>query len=101
VQSLTQLIATSRRASENIDALTHRLDAGSKEIPEAVAHLRKILRRLDNLLSGKQRDLEISLENIMVTTENLRELSDKARIDPSVLFFRKSQKPPPKPGKQK
>ena len=100
-QPLSRLIAALGRASENIDALTQRLDAGSKEVPEAFTHLRRSLRRLDKLLSNRQQDLEISIENIRVTTENLREMSEKAKTDPSILFFRKSQKPPQKTGKEK
>jgi phospholipid/cholesterol/gamma-HCH transport system substrate-binding protein/paraquat-inducible protein B len=55
--------------------------------------LQKTLRRIDQLAAGKDNDLEITLGNLRVLTENLTELSENAKRFPAQLLFGEPPKP--------
>jgi len=72
-----------------------RRTAESPELTNSLAHLQRTLRRLDQLIAGKENDLALSLDNLRVLTENLKELSENAKRFPAQLLFGE----PPKPSK--
>ena len=67
----------------------------SPELTNSIVQFQRTLRRLDQLIAGKENDLALSLDNLRVLTENLRELSENAKRFPAQLFFGE----PPKPGR--
>lgn len=72
-----------------------RRTAESSEITNSLVQIQRTLRRLDQLVAGKENDLGVSLDNLRALTENLRELSENAKRFPAQLFFGE----PPKPSK--
>jgi uncharacterized coiled-coil protein SlyX len=72
-----------------------RRTAESPELTNSLAQLQRTLRRLDQLVAGKENDLALSLDNLRVLTENLKELSENAKRFPAQLLFGE----PPKPSK--
>ena len=68
------------------------IQRGSEQIPGVLEQTKKILGRLDGLINKKQQDIEVSIENFRVFSENLRELTENAKKNPSQFFF---GKPPP------
>lgn len=72
-----------------------RRTAESPEITNSLVQIQRTLRRLDQLVAGKETDLAVSLDNLRALTENLRELSENAKRFPAQLFFGE----PPKPSK--
>ena len=72
-----------------------RRTAESSELTNSLVQLQRTLRRLDQLVAGKENDLALSLDNLRVLTENLRELSENAKRFPAQLLFGE----PPKPSK--
>ncbi len=72
-----------------------RRTAESPELTNSLVQIQRTLRRLDQLVAGKENDLGVSLDNLRALTENLRELSENAKRFPAQLFFGE----PPKPSK--
>ena len=91
VEETKHLIADLSHASKQITI-------GSEKFPETLTRLDKSARRVDTLLSNKSQDLEETLENMRVVSENLRELTDNAKRYPAQVFL---GEPPPRAGSTK
>jgi phospholipid/cholesterol/gamma-HCH transport system substrate-binding protein len=74
--------ATSLRRTAELPGLTN-----------SVAQLETTLRKIDRLVAGKDRDLEETLNNLRVLTENLTELTENAKRFPAQLLFGEPPKP--------
>lgn len=86
VQDLSGTLASLRRTTE------------SPAFTNSVVRLEQTLRRIDQLVASKDRDLEASLDNLRGLTENLRELTENAKRFPAQLLFGQPPKPsPPNP----
>ncbi len=70
----------------------------SDKFPDASLRLERSLRRVDTLLANKSQDVEDTIENLRVTSENLRELTDNAKRYPAQLLL---GEPPPRAGSTK
>lgn len=108
-----QLLAEVRHSNRAIQELLGRpeINAALKDLSGAVASLRRTaeapaltnsviqlertLRRLDQVVAGKDDDLVVALSNLRTLTENLKELSESAKRFPAHLLFGD----PPKPSK--
>ncbi|MCZ6906871.1 MAG: MlaD family protein [Deltaproteobacteria bacterium] len=74
--------------------------AASEDLPETIALFRRTLRRLDNLISSQQQDIELTIENFRLISANLKELTDSAKQYPSQVLF--GEPPPPsEPGNRR
>jgi len=89
---MSQLLDAFKKVSDSIEKLSPQLDSITNDTTESVTHLRRILRRMDNLLSDQQPDIETAVENIRHISENLREITENAKKYPSQLLF---GEPPP------
>jgi phospholipid/cholesterol/gamma-HCH transport system substrate-binding protein len=90
---LGQMLADLPRAAESLDRLVTRLDAVSADLPETSVQARQVLQRLNRLISGQQQDIEKTLENLRVISENVKELTDSSLKYPSQVLF--GTPPPP------
>jgi ABC-type transporter Mla subunit MlaD len=86
-EPLNQLATVFEEISEDVNKVSKSLDALSADAPESLARIRRILQRLDNLISGQQQDIQVTIENMRLVSENLRELTDNARRYPSQILF--------------
>lgn len=93
-EPLNQLMGSLKNASESIKALSHRVDSLSKDVPQSLSHLKRTLRRLDNITSGQQQNIQEAMENIRLITENIREITDNAKKYPSQVLFGTPPSPP-------
>jgi ABC-type transporter Mla subunit MlaD len=86
---VSQILEQTAEASRSTAAASARLDALLKtdDLPEAGAHLRNILRRVDTITTQQQESIETILENLRQVTENLREFSRTARDNPPQIIF--------------
>jgi phospholipid/cholesterol/gamma-HCH transport system substrate-binding protein/paraquat-inducible protein B len=75
--------------SERAGSLARRLDAASEDITEILARLKRVSYRLDDLVAGQQANIERTLGNMKVISQNLREFSETVKRDPSRLLFGK------------
>ena len=89
---MEQLLDSFKNLSADIEKLSTRLDTITNDTTESVVHLRRILRRVDNLLSDQQPDIESAIENIRRISENLKEITENAKKYPSQILF---GEPPP------
>lgn len=64
-----------------------RRTAESPALTNSVAQLNRTLRQFDQLVAGKDNDLQQTLDNLRVLTDNLRELTENAKRFPAQLFF--------------
>lgn len=55
--------------------------------PGATAEARRLIQRLGTILSSQQADLEIIVQQLRKTTENLRKITEDASDNPSRLLF--------------
>jgi phospholipid/cholesterol/gamma-HCH transport system substrate-binding protein len=92
-EPLSQVPNALLEAAARIDDLTKKLGAASQDVPGVVAKLRMVLSEVDQLLSGQGQDIEITIHNIRIASENLKELTENARKYPSQLLF---GEPPPR-----
>jgi DNA repair ATPase RecN len=84
---MNRIVASLTEASTSITDLSQKLAAFSRDLPESSAELKKILRRLENLISNQQQNIEVSIKNI-------KELTEKLNKRPSLLLFGKTPKEP-------
>ncbi|NIO04192.1 MAG: MCE family protein [Proteobacteria bacterium] len=71
----------------NLNGVVDKLDAAAEPLPETMAHVRRISRDLDELISSQRPNLQRTLENARATSQNVRDLSEQAKEDPSSVFF--------------
>jgi phospholipid/cholesterol/gamma-HCH transport system substrate-binding protein len=90
---LSQLIADLPKASESINRVAQRLDTVSSTLPDTNAQFRQTLQQLNRLISGQQRDIEKTVENLRSMSESLKEVVDNSKKYPSQLLF--GAPPPP------
>jgi len=90
---LSQLIADLPKASESINRVAQRLDTVSATLPDTNAQFRQTLQQLNRLISGQQRDIEKTVENLRSMSESLKEAVDNSKKYPSQLLF--GAPPPP------
>ena len=86
-EPLDKLMGSLKNATESIKVLSNRVDALSKDMPQSLSHLKKTLRRLDNITSGQKQNIQEVMENIRLITENIREITDNAKKYPSQVLF--------------
>lgn len=77
---------------------TKQIKMASDKFPDASARLERTIRRVDTLLANKSQDIEETVENLRVVSENLRELTDHAKRYPAQVFL---GEPPPRAGSAK
>ena len=72
----------------------------NEEVVGLAQDLRATVRRLDNLLASRQRDIEALILGLRRIVENITALSEDAKKNPSRVLF---GSPPPRanPGEQK
>jgi phospholipid/cholesterol/gamma-HCH transport system substrate-binding protein/paraquat-inducible protein B len=92
-QPVSQLLNTFKDVSAGMAELAVKLDALSGDTTESVVRLKRILRRLDDLIAEGQPDIETVLENIRLISENLKEITENAKEYPSQFLF---GEPPPR-----
>jgi phospholipid/cholesterol/gamma-HCH transport system substrate-binding protein/paraquat-inducible protein B len=90
---MQQLLADLPQASESMTRLIKRLDALSGDLPESNAQLRQSLRRLNRMLASQQNEIQNTVENIRMISENVKELSEDSKRFPSQAIF--GAPPPP------
>jgi len=91
VKETKHLVAELSQASKQIKI-------ASEKLPETFTRLERSARRVDTLLSNKSQDLEETVENLRVVSENLRELTDSAKRYPAQVLL---GEPPPRAGSTK
>ena len=89
---LQEFLRHSAQASAELDQLLRELNL-TGDLPESLAHLNRILTRLDRLMYMQEREIEETIENLRRMSENFRDLSERTRENPSQLFF---GAPPPR-----
>jgi phospholipid/cholesterol/gamma-HCH transport system substrate-binding protein/paraquat-inducible protein B len=92
---LTELIADLPKATESINRVVQRLDSVSADLPDTSGELKQTLQRLNRLIAGQQREIQSTIENIHVISDNMKELTENARRYPSQVLF---GAPPPRSG---
>lgn len=65
----------------------------SERFPNAFARLERTSQRIDELVSNKSQDIEETVENLRMMSENIRELTDNAKRYPAQIFL---GEPPPR-----
>jgi phospholipid/cholesterol/gamma-HCH transport system substrate-binding protein/paraquat-inducible protein B len=90
---LKQMLVDLPKASESIERLVKRLDAASADLPETGAQLQQTLRRLNRLIASQQQEIQTTVENLRVISENMKEVTDNSKKYPSQVLF--GAPPPP------
>ncbi len=90
-----------RSGAEAASGLRRRHAAGARKLVEdpnlasTIAHLQRILARLDRIVGGSESDLTTTLENLRQISDNLRDLTENAKRYPSGVLLGE----PPLPAK--
>jgi phospholipid/cholesterol/gamma-HCH transport system substrate-binding protein len=89
---MSQLLDAFKKVSAGLETLSTQMNTITQDTTDSAAHLKRILRRVDNLISNQKPDIEAAVENIRRITDNLREVTENARKYPSQVLF---GEPPP------
>ena len=90
---LTQLVSELPKASETLNRLLKQLDSVAAGLPETNAQLQQTLRRLNRLIVSQQEEIQSTMENLRVISENMKEVTDSSKKYPSQVLF--GAPPPP------
>lgn len=84
-------------AKELMSTLSEDLPETVSRLKGAIAVLDRALKRVDNMITSKEYDIEVLVEDLREITRNIRELSESIKKHPSGAIFGKPP-PPFKPG---
>ncbi len=90
---LESFLATSTEAANSVNRIVGNLES-SGDLSAALSRLQNTARRLDNMVSGQQVDIETIVENFRIFSENFREVSEELSRNPRKFIF---GGPPPRP----
>jgi phospholipid/cholesterol/gamma-HCH transport system substrate-binding protein/paraquat-inducible protein B len=90
---ISDLRGTNAQISEAIEGA--KIDEASGELRDSLERMTAILTRVERVVDGSQYDIEVALENLRVSSENLRDLTDTAKSYPSLLLLGEPPKPSP------
>lgn len=76
-----------RRFISDLSPASKHILMAAETLPATMARVDKNVRRIDVLLSNKSHDMEETIENLRVVSENLRELTKNAKRYPSYVLF--------------
>lgn len=83
---ITEILANLRETTKNVSV-------ASVELPDTVARANRTLRRVDNVVSNQQQNIEVIVDDIRLISESLKEVTGDAERYPSYLLF---GEPPPR-----
>ncbi|MGA8179801.1 MAG: MlaD family protein [Desulfobacterales bacterium] len=89
---MSKLLGAFKKVSSSLETLSTQLNSITHDTTDSAAHLKRILRQVDSLISDQQPDIEAAIENIRRISENLRSITENARKYPSQVLF---GEPPP------
>lgn len=91
-------VAGARDLIMELSQTSKQIRLAADKLPDASFRLERSLRRVDALLANKSQDVEETIDNLRVTSENLREITENAKRYPAQLFL---GEPPPRAGSTK
>lgn len=90
---LQQFFATLPELSQSLTRSARQLETLATDLPKDLAPLGHSLRQMSALVTAEQQTIETTLDNLRHTSENLLDMSDKARAYPAQVIF--GTPPPP------
>lgn len=88
-QSTIALLNEFRQTNQKLNKILD--DPKMQGLPESLhsslAKMNKSMSKLDNILTGSQNEISVTIENLRAVSEDLREVSNNARKYPSLLLF--------------
>ncbi|MDR2935040.1 MAG: MlaD family protein [Candidatus Adiutrix sp.] len=87
LEEIRELSASLRISAGHIDELFSSPGEGGRGQAASAGQLRQSLKRLDQLLASSQGGLPETLDNLRATAENLREMSELLKNQPSQVLF--------------
>lgn len=93
-KSMNQLINSEQTqvTARNLSETVENLNKATEDLPETVTAMKNTLNRLDRISYDQHEDIEETLENIKQISEDINNLSNNLKRNPSLLLF---GKPPP------
>ena len=86
---LSQLMESLQAVSSQLTGISKDLKAFSGGLPDSLVEVRSVFRRLDDLVTSQKQEIEESIRNIKIATENIRDLSENVKRHPSQLLMGK------------
>ena len=90
---LDQMLTDLPKATASLNRMLTRLDSVTNDLPETSAQLRQTLQRVNRLIATQQRELDRTMENLRVVSENMKEITENSKRYPSQTLF--GAPPPP------
>jgi paraquat-inducible protein B len=94
-----QSLSDIRGLVADLDGVVKKIDNAVEPLPETLERVRRVSRDLDDLIANQKPNLERTLENFRVSSQNIKELTERAKEDPSGVLFGKP--PPPRSKRRK
>ncbi len=86
-QPVASALDSVQKTSAEIKALVGDLKAFTGGLPDTMIQLRATLRRLDEMVVSQQEDMSKAVENMRMISDNLKELTESSKRNPSQLLF--------------
>ena len=86
VQGVAESVENEIQSAEFRATITH-LEEATAQMPAGVAELNSLLRRLNNYIAGSYTDVDITLSNLRLISDGIRQLTDMAKKYPSQILF--------------
>ncbi len=84
-----QFVAEIRKTNESLQDLLAMSPDASTNLPEVLARLDRALLSVDRLVSSERPQIEVIIANFRAISDNLKELTESLREQPSELLFNK------------
>jgi paraquat-inducible protein B len=80
---------TFKKLPESADAAIQKVRelVADPKLASSIAHMERTLSRLDRIFGGGESDLTTTIENLRQISDNLRDLTEDAKRNPSNVFF--------------
>jgi phospholipid/cholesterol/gamma-HCH transport system substrate-binding protein len=89
---LKRLLTAAAETAERLDRMTDEL-AMTGDVQETLKRLRQTVSQFERLVRDNQQEIGVTVNNLRIFSEDLREIAEEARRHPSRLFF--GAPPPP------
>ena len=84
---VNQLLTDLPQTTDSLNRLIKRLDSVANDLPQTSAELRQTIQRMNRLIASQQRDIEQTMNNLRVVSENMKEITENSKKYPAQTLF--------------
>ncbi len=79
--------ASAKAAMRNLDTTSKSFRSTAKDLPIMMTRLNSSIKKIDRLVASRSQDFEETMDNLRMVSENLREITDRAKRYPAHVIL--------------